>query len=122
MEKQLFGNQGLVRTCPQDHYPVMPQSASPLPRYLWVRSSPSLSLAGWGTGGEKEVELFWENQTAGQEKPQPQHSHPWPLATSVILMVHIWFHRGETQAAVLAKQTAQPQDFALRSLGVIPRL
>lgn len=34
-------------------------------------------------------------------------------------MVHIWFHMGEKQAAVLAKQTAQPQDFALRSLGVI---
>lgn len=27
-------------------------------------------------GGEEEVVLFWENKTAGQEKPQPEHSHP----------------------------------------------
>lgn len=76
MEKELFGKQGLVMMCPHDHHPVMPQCASPPPRCLWVRSSPSLSPAGWGMGGEEEVVLFWENKTAGQEKPQPQHSHP----------------------------------------------
>lgn len=26
-------------------------------------------------GGEEEAVLFWEKNTAGQEKPQPQHSH-----------------------------------------------
>lgn len=65
------------------------------------------SRTGNGRGGGGVVVLGKQ----GQEKPQLSTAMPWPSATSVTLMVHIWFHMGETQAA-LAEQTARPRDFA----------
>lgn len=69
--------------------------------------------------GRRSCCCFGKTRLQGRRSPSLSTAIPWPLATSVILMVHIWFHMGEEQAAVLAKQTPQPQDFALRSLGVI---
>lgn len=74
--KKFFRKQGLVRRCPHDHHPEMPLCASPPLHCLWLRTIPSQSLARWGMGGEAEL-LFWENKTAGQEKPQARHSL-WP--------------------------------------------
>lgn len=48
-------------------------------------------------GGEEELLLFWENKTAGQEKPQPQHSHPLAFAhVSHFDGAHLVSHGRET--------------------------
>lgn len=65
-------------------------------------------------GGEKEVVLFWENQTAGQEKPQAQHSHPLALG-------HVR-HCDGAHLVSQGRDTGSKQDFALPPLGVIPWL
>ena len=59
---------------------------------------------------------------AGQETAQLRHSHRWPLAMSVVLMAHVWFHMAEKQPAVQAKQTPQHRTLLLDPSGSSGRL
>lgn len=57
-------------------------------------SSSSLSLAEWE--GRRRWCCFGKTRPQGRRSPRLSTATPWPLATSVIVMVHIWFHRQQT--------------------------
>lgn len=62
---------------------------------LAVSGSGASPCSARQTGGQEGRRSRWH--TAGQEETQLRHGHPLAFATSVILMVHVWFHMDEKQ-------------------------
>lgn len=105
--------QGTAREASLQHHPAHRD----LLFLLLASGSEAPPHSAWQVGVEKGEGAG--SMLQGRRRPSFGTATPWPLATSVILLVHIWFHTGKKRPAVQAKQTPQPQDFALRSPGVI---
>ena len=102
--KSFFGSRAWRGRPPCNHHPAMHIGCSSFSSSLSLGQQQPLtqpSRMGDGRGGEAGGTL------QGRRRPSFSTAIPWPWATSVILMVHVWFHMDEKQPAVQAKQTAQ---------------
>lgn len=101
--KSFFGSRARRGRPPHGHHPATHigcfSSSSPPLGQEHPLAQPGRT--GAVRGGEASGTL------QGRRRPSLSTAVPWPLAMSVVLMVHVWFHTDKKQPAVPAKQTPQ---------------
>lgn len=99
--KSYFGSRAWQGRSSHDHHPAMHIGCLSSSSLLSLRQEHPLTQPS--RMGDRRREASGTLQ--GGRRPSFGTTVPWPLAMSVILMVHVWFHMDEKQPAIQAKQT-----------------